>query len=59
MIALILPHLDPLTKKSPFLRVPVVTIIVATGPLLTSILDYKTTPVAFDSKSVFKSRISA
>ena len=48
IIALIFPHCNPLTKKSPFLRVPVVTIIVATGPLPTSILDSKTTPVAFD-----------
>ena len=59
IIALTFPHLNPLTKKSPFLSVPVVTIIVATGPLPTSILDSKTTPVAFDSKSVFKSKISA
>ena len=59
IIALILPHLKPLTKNSPFLRVPVVTIIVATGPLPMSILDSRTIPVAFDSKSVFKSNISA
>ena len=52
IIALIFPHLKPLTKKSPFLRVPVVTIIFATGPLPTSILDSKTTPVSFESKSV-------
>ena len=59
IIALIFPHFNPLTKKSPFFRVPVVTIIVATGPLPTSIFDSKTTPVAFESKSVFKSKISA
>jgi hypothetical protein len=33
--------------------------IVATGPLPTSILDSNTIPVALDSKSVFKSNISA
>ena len=59
IIARIFPHLRPLTKKSPFFKVPVVTIIVATGPLQISIFDYKTTPVAFDSKSVLRSRISA
>ena len=59
IIARILPHLRPLTKKSPFYKVPVVTIIVATGPLPMSILDSKTTPVAFDSKSVLRSKISA
>ena len=58
-IALTFPHLNPLTKKSPFFNVPVVTIIVATGPLPISIFDSKTIPVAFDSKSVFKSNISA
>ena len=59
MMALILPHFIPLTKKSPFLKVPLVTIIFATGPLPTSIFDSRTTPVAFESKSVFKSKISA
>ena len=59
IIALSLPHLKPLTKKSPFLRVPVVTIIVATGPLPTSILDSNTIPVALESKSVLRSKISA
>ena len=49
-IALTLPHLKPLTKKSPLFRVPVVTIMVATGPLPTSIFDSRTIPVAFDSK---------
>ena len=59
MIALIFPHFNPLTKKSPFFKIPVVTIIVATGPLPVSILDSNTTPVAFDSKSVLRSKISA
>ena len=59
IIALTFPHFKPLTKKSPFFKVPVVTIIVATGPLPTSILDSKTIPVALESKSVFKSNISA
>ena len=59
IIALIFPHFNPLTKKSPFLRVPEVTIIEITGPLPVSIFDSKTTPVALDSKSVFKSKISA
>ena len=40
-------------------RGPVATIIVATAPLPTSILDSKTIPVALDSKSVLKSKISA
>ena len=48
-----------LTKKLPFFTVPEVTTIVATAPLPTSILDSKTIPVALDSKSVFKSKISA
>ena len=57
--ALTFPHFNPLTKKSPFLIVPEVTTTVATAPLPTSIFDSKTIPVAFDSKSVFKSNISA
>ena len=59
IIALTFPHFKPLTKKSPLFKVPVVTMIVATGPLPTSILDSNTIPVALDSKSVFKSNISA
>jgi len=59
IIARIFPHFRPLTKKSPFFKVPVVTIIVATGPLPISIFDSKTTPVALDSKSVLRSKISA
>ena len=59
MIALTLPHFKPLTKKSPFLSVPDVTIMLATGPLPVSIFDSKTIPVAFESKSVFRSKISA
>ena len=46
IIALILPHLKPLTKKLPFFNVPDVIMIVATGPLPVSIFDSKTTPVA-------------
>merc|ERR1712086_365664 len=57
--ALTFPHFNPLTKKSPFLIVPDVTTTVATAPLPISILDSKTIPVALDSKSVFKSKISA
>ena len=57
--ALTFPHLNPLTKKSPFLIVPDVTTTVATAPLPTSIFDSNTIPVALDSKSVFKSKISA
>ena len=57
--ALTFPHFNPLTKKSPFLIVPEVTTTVATAPLPTSIFDSKTIPVALDSKSVFKSKISA
>ena len=59
IIALIFPHRNPLTKKSPLYKVPAVTMIFATGPLPTSILDSKTIPVALDSRSVFKSKISA
>ena len=59
MIALTLPHFKPLTKKSPFLSVPDVTIMLATGPLPVSIFDSKTIPVAFESKSVLRSKISA
>ena len=36
-------------EKSPLFNVPVVTIMFATGPLPTSILDSKTIPVALDS----------
>ena len=57
--ALTFPHFKPLTKKSPFLIVPEVTTTVATAPLPTSIFDSKTIPVALESKSVFKSKISA
>ena len=39
IIALTFLHFNPLTKKSPFFNVPVVTIIVATGPLPTSIFE--------------------
>ena len=49
IIALTFPHFKPLTKKSPFFNVPVVTIIDATGPLPMSIFDSKTIPVALDS----------
>ena len=59
MIALTFPHFNPLTKKSPFLRVPAVIITFAIGPLPTSILDSKTIPFASVSKSVFKSKSSA
>ena len=47
--ALTLPHFNPLTKKSPFLIVPDVTITVATAPRPVSIFDSKTIPVALDS----------
>ena len=46
MIALTFPHFNPLTKKSPLLRVPAVIITFAIGPLPTSILDSKTIPFA-------------
>ena len=55
IIALIFPHFSPLTKKSPFFKVPAVTIIFATGPLPISILDSSTIPFAPESKSVYKS----
>ena len=49
IIALIFPHVFPLTKKSPFFKLPFVTRTVDTGPLPLSILDSKITPVALDS----------
>ena len=49
IIALTFPHCNPLTKKSPFFKVPDVIIIFATGPLPISIFDSKTTAVALDS----------
>jgi len=48
----------PLTKKSPFFKLPFVTNTVDTGPLPLSILDSKTTPTAGPSKFAFKSRRS-
>ena len=59
IIALTFPHFKPLTKKSPFFKVPAVTITFAIGPLPISILDSKTIPLASVSKSVFKSKSSA
>ena len=47
--ALVFPHFEPLTKKSPFFKVPFVTNTVDTGPLPLSILDSKITPTAFES----------
>ena len=48
-IALTFPHCKPHTKKSPFFKVPEVTIVDTTGPLPISILDSKTTPLALVS----------
>ena len=59
IIALTLPHFSPLTKKSPFLKVPAVIITFTTGPLPISIFDSNTIPFASVSKSVFKSNNSA
>ena len=48
----------PLTKKSPFFKLPFVTNTVDTGPFPLSILDSKITPLANPSKFAFKSRRS-
>jgi len=58
IIALIFPHVLPLTKKSPFFKLPFVTSTVDTGPFPLSIRDSKITPMALTSKSAFKSRRS-
>ena len=58
IIALILPQVLPLTKKSPFFNLPFVTSTVDTGPLPLSILDSKITPTAGPSKFACKSRRS-
>ena len=48
----------PLTKKSPFFKLPFVTSTVDTGPFPWSIRDSKITPMALTSKSAFRSRRS-
>jgi len=48
----------PLTKKTPFYKLPFVTNTVDTGPFPWSIRDSKITPLALTSKSAFRSRRS-